>query len=78
MTQNNTNTNEYINWIKESISKNHIESYEFEHFKNLYLVSTCDLGKVYRANWKNRKQHYGLKSLSHLDDVAVKELVREV
>jgi len=70
--------NEWINWIEEAISKNHIKHYEYKEFKNIQEIGTDDFGKVYRANWKNSNQYFALKSLLNINDVAIKELVHEV
>ena len=70
--------NEWINWIEEAISKRHIKHYEHEHFNNIQEIGTGGFGKVYRANWKNLCQHFALKSLHNINDVAIKELVHEV
>ena len=70
--------NKWINWIEEAVSKRHIKHYEYEHFSNIQEICTGGFGKVYRANWKNLRQHFALKSLHNINDVAIKELVHEV
>ena len=70
--------NEAINWIEEAISKKHIKHYEYKYFRNIQEIGIGGFGKIYRANWKNTKQYLVLKSLFNLDNVAAKELVREV
>ena len=42
--------NEWINWIEEAISKNHIKHYEYKEFKNIQEIGTSGFGKFYRAN----------------------------
>ena len=74
----NTETENPINWIEDAISKRHIKHYEYEHFSNIQEIGTGGFGKVYRANWKNLRQHFALKSLLNINDVAIKELVHEV
>ena len=70
--------NKWVNWIEEAISKRHIKHYEYKEFKNIQEIGTGGCGKVYRANWKNSLQHFALKSLLNINDVAIKELVHEV
>src|SRR3954452_12937953 len=73
------NSNEWIDWIEEAISKKYFKYYEYEHFSNIQEIGTGGFGKVYRANWKNSPGYLALKSLSNLnDDITVKETVREV
>ena len=76
---NNTeNSNEWINWIEEAISKKHIKYYEYEHFHNFKEVGAGNFGKVYRVNWKNSHIHLALKSFFNFNNVIAKEVVHEV
>ena len=70
-------SNEWINWIEEAISKKHMKYYEYKDFYNVEQVSNGKSSKVYRANWKNSKQYFALK-LYNLDNATVKEIVSEV
>src|SRR6266498_1568281 len=74
----NNNSNEWINWLEEAISKKHMKYYEYNHFNNFQEIGTGSFGKVYYANWKNSGQCFALKFFFNLDNVTVKELVREV
>ncbi|CAB4415366.1 unnamed protein product [Rhizophagus irregularis] len=74
--QNTINTNEWINYIEESISSEYFKLYEQKHFSNIQKVGTGRFGKVYRASWKN-SQYFALKSFFNLDDVIAKEVVHE-
>uniref|UniRef100_U9SWL1 Protein kinase domain-containing protein n=1 Tax=Rhizophagus irregularis (strain DAOM 181602 / DAOM 197198 / MUCL 43194) TaxID=747089 RepID=U9SWL1_RHIID len=74
--QNTINTNEWINYIEESISSEYFKLYEQKHFSNIQKVGTGRLGEVYRASWKN-SQYFALKSFFNLDDVTAKEIVHE-
>ncbi|CAB4414982.1 unnamed protein product [Rhizophagus irregularis] len=75
--QNTKNTNEWVNWFEESISKEYYRLYEQKHFSNIQKVGTGGFGKVYRASWKN-SQYFALKSFFNLDDVTAKEIVHEI
>ena len=76
--QDTKNTNEWINWIEEAIDKEHLKYYEYKQFNNLQQIGAGAFGKVYRANWKNLKQYLALKSFFNLDNITMKEIVREV
>ena len=75
-TQTAGNSNEWVNWIEDGITKKHIKYYEYSHFKNVQEIGRGGFGKVHRANWKS--QNLALKSFNNLDNVAVKEIIREV
>ena len=71
-------TNEWVNWIEESMDKEYFKSYEYKEFDNIQHIGTAGYGKVFRANWKNSEKQFALKSFFNLDSITVKELVREV
>ncbi|EXX57134.1 uncharacterized protein OCT59_024735 [Rhizophagus irregularis] len=74
------NSNEWISLINvnESISKNLIKYYEYKDFYNIEQIDNGYFGKIYRANWKNSKQYFVLKSFNFDNDVIVKEIIHEV
>src|SRR6266498_3988924 len=72
------NTNEWIDWIEEAITKKHIKYYEYDCFSNIQEIGSGGFGKIYRANWKNFEHHLALKSFFNLNNTTVKEIVREV
>ena len=72
------NSNEWVNWLEEAITKDYFKHYEYKYFNNVQKIGSGGFGIVYRANWKNSEQYLALKSFSKLDDVTVKEIVREV
>ncbi|GET58411.1 kinase-like domain-containing protein [Rhizophagus irregularis DAOM 181602=DAOM 197198] len=78
MSNKNDNSNEWINWIEEGLSKKLIKYYEFEQFYNLQEVGSGGFGKVQRANWKNSHKYYALKSFSTFNDTTIKEIVHEI
>ena len=75
----NSNSNEWINWIEEAISKKHIKGYEYKHFRNVQKIGNGGFGKVYRANLRSSEQYLALKSFANFNNsVALKEIVREL
>ena len=68
-------SNEWINWIEEAISKKHIKYYEYKDFHNIEKIGN---GSIHRANWKNSEQYLILKSFYNFNDIIVKEIIREV
>ena len=72
------NTNELINWIEEAIVKEHLKYYEYNQFNNIQEIGAGGFGKVCRANWKNSKKTFALKSFFNLNNVTMKEIVSEV
>ena len=76
--QDTENTNEWINWLEEAITKEYLKHYEYKHFSNIQEVGSGGFGKVYRANWKNFENYLALKSFFNLNNITVKEIVREV
>ncbi|CAB4438142.1 unnamed protein product [Rhizophagus irregularis] len=72
------NTNEWINWIEEAIVKEHLKLYEYNQFSNIQEIGSGVFGKVYRANWKNLKKQFVLKSFFNLNNVTIKEIVCEL
>jgi hypothetical protein len=72
------NSNEWINWIEESISKNQIKYYDYKHFNNIQKIGFGSFGKVSRANWKTSRNYLALKSFFVNNDVTIKEIVNEV
>ncbi|CAB4404697.1 unnamed protein product [Rhizophagus irregularis] len=76
---NNTeNSNEWIKWIEEAITKYCFKYYEFKYFNNFQEVGSGGFGKVYRANWKNSHKYFALKYLFNLNNATAKEIVNEL
>ena len=76
--QDTENPNEWVEWIEEAIVKEYFKYYEYKHFSNLQEIGSGGFAKVYRANWKNLGQFVALKSFFNLNNITVKEIVREV
>ena len=75
--QATNDSNEWINWIEEAVSKKHIKYYKYKDFRNIEKIGNGNFGKIYRANWKNSEQYFALKSFN-LDSTNIKEFVHEV
>ncbi|GBC02999.1 hypothetical protein RclHR1_04920008 [Rhizophagus clarus] len=73
----NNNSNEWINWIEESIEKKQIKHYDYKHFNNIQEIGFGSFGGVYRANWKVSHNYFALKSFLNFD-IAAKEIVNEL
>jgi predicted Ser/Thr protein kinase len=71
-----SNSNEWINWIDEAITKNYYKYYEYDHFHNIQEIGYGRFGKVYRTNWKNSCKV--LKSFFNFNNSTAKEIVNEV
>ncbi|RGB29601.1 kinase-like domain-containing protein, partial [Rhizophagus diaphanus] len=71
------NSNEWINWIEESIAKNQIKYYDYNHFNSIQEIGFGSFGKVYRANWKSSHSYLALKSFYNFN-VMAKEIVNEL
>ncbi|CAB4379582.1 unnamed protein product [Rhizophagus irregularis] len=71
------NSNEWINWIEESIAKKQIRYYDYNHFKNIREIGSGGFGKVCRANWKNSHNYLALKSFTNFN-ITAKEIVNEL
>ncbi|RIA94168.1 hypothetical protein C1645_803673, partial [Glomus cerebriforme] len=73
-----TNTNEWIEWIEEAVSKQHIKYYEYKHFHNIEAIGSGGFGEVFRANWKHHPHYFALKSFFKFNDATYKEVVQEL
>ena len=71
------NSNEWINWIEESIAKKNIKYYDYKHFNNFQEIGFGGFGKVYRANWKSSHNYLALKSFFNFN-ITAKEIINEV
>lgn len=77
-TQEGENTNEWVDWIEESITKGFYRFYEYKYFSNIQEIGSGGFGKVFRAKWKNSDQYLTLKSFFNFDNITAKEIVHEV
>ncbi|RGB35778.1 kinase-like domain-containing protein, partial [Rhizophagus diaphanus] len=71
------NSDEWINWIEESIAKKQIKYYDYYHFNNMQEIGFGSFGKVYRANWKSSHSYLAMKSFFNFN-VMAKEIVNEL
>ena len=72
------NSNKWVDWIEDGISKKHIKYYERENFSNIQEIGSGGFGRVYRANWKSSHRFLALKSFFNFDYITAKEIVHEV
>ncbi|EXX66154.1 hypothetical protein RirG_126560 [Rhizophagus irregularis DAOM 197198w] len=42
-------TNEWVNWIEESVDKEFSKSFEYKEFNNIQHIGTGGFGNVFRA-----------------------------
>ncbi|RGB29447.1 hypothetical protein C1646_766599 [Rhizophagus diaphanus] len=66
------------NWIEETVDKEYLKLYEYKQFNNIQHIGTGKFGNVYRANWKNSEIQITLKSFFNLDNITMKEIIREL
>ena len=69
---------EWINWIEEATAKKYLRYYEFKYFSDIEVIGSGTFGKVFRAKWRNFENYLALKSFFNLNNLTVKEIVREV
>ncbi|CAB4379493.1 unnamed protein product [Rhizophagus irregularis] len=70
-------SNEWINWIEESIVKKQIKYYDHKDFNNIKEIGLGNFGRIYRSNWKNSHSFLALKFFINFDIIA-KEIVNEL
>ncbi|CAB4440457.1 unnamed protein product [Rhizophagus irregularis] len=71
------NSNEWINWIEETVAKKQIKYYDYNNFNDIQEIGFGSFGKVYRANWKSSHSYLALKSFFNFN-VTAKEIVNEL
>ncbi|GBC02720.1 hypothetical protein RclHR1_04780007 [Rhizophagus clarus] len=71
------NPDDWINWIKESITKKQIKYYDYKHFNSIQEIGFGRFGKVYRAKWKNSHSYLAFKSFIN-SNILSKEIVNEL
>ncbi|CAB4414046.1 unnamed protein product [Rhizophagus irregularis] len=78
MQTNSVNSNEWIDWIEDAISKDLIKYYDFKYFHNIKEISSGSFGKVYRANWKNLRKTFTLRTFYNFNKIIAEEIVNEI
>lgn len=73
---NSTDSDKWIQWIEDGISKCYINYYEYKVFQNIKRIGCGGFSNVYRANWENSNTVVALKSFKN--DSCIKEIVNEV
>ncbi|GES80240.1 kinase-like domain-containing protein [Rhizophagus clarus] len=74
----NNESDEWINWLEEAISKKHIKYYEYKYFANIQEIGRGGFAKVFRANWKNTDRCFAMKFLLSIDKNTLKEIIYEL
>ena len=74
---NNTNTDEWIQWIEDGISKDYINYHDYDEFQNIQQIGFGAFSKVYRATWESFNTVVAIKSFENSKFV-MKEIVNEV
>ena len=74
---NNTNVDEWVQWIKDGISKEYINYHDYDEFQNIRRIGFGAFSKVYRATWCTSDTVVALKSFEN-DNFVMKEIVNEV
>jgi hypothetical protein len=70
--------NEWIEWIGNEITENHINYHEYDEFKNIQGIGFGTFGDVYRATWESLDTFVALKSFIISDHNAMKRIANEV
>ncbi|CAB4442511.1 unnamed protein product [Rhizophagus irregularis] len=73
---NSTDSDKWIQWIEDGISKCYINYYEYNEFQNIRRIGSGAFSNVYRANWKSSNTVVALKSFRN--DSCVIEIVNEL
>ena len=78
MTFSNNDTNEWVQWIEDGISKHYINFHEYNGFINIQRIGSGEFGEVFRANLESSNIVVALKSINNQDNYIMKEIVKEV
>jgi len=74
---NNTNADEWVQWIEDGISKDYINYHDYDEFQNIQQIGFGAFSKVYRATWESSNTVVAIKSFENSKFV-MKEIVNEV
>ena len=74
---NAKDSNEYIDWLENSIANDYLDYYKYSDFKNMRQIGNGSFGSIFRANWKNTDTVLVLKSFNNQKST-LKEVVNEV
>ncbi|CAB5350833.1 unnamed protein product [Rhizophagus irregularis] len=73
---NSTDSDKWIQWIEDGISKCYINYYEYKEFQNIRRIGSGAFSNVYRANWESSNTVIALKSFR--TDSCIIEIVNEL
>ena len=71
-------SNEYIDWIENSIVNEYINYYKCSDFKLIKPIGHGSFGSVVCASWKRTNHTFALKSFNNNEQTILKEVVNEV
>jgi hypothetical protein len=57
-----TDTNVWVQWIEDGITKDYINNHDYNEFQNIQHISSGTFSKVYWATWESRETVVALKS----------------
>ena len=60
---NNSNADEWVQWIEDGISKEYINYKDYEEFQDIHRIGFGEFGKVYRATLGNSNTIVALNPL---------------
>jgi hypothetical protein len=70
-------TNEYIQWIEDSIAKGYVNCHDYDEFQDIQRIGFGGFSVVYQATWECRYTVVALKSFKN-NIIIMKEMVNEV
>ncbi|CAB5197760.1 unnamed protein product [Rhizophagus irregularis] len=73
---NSTDSDKWVQWIEDGISKCYINYYEYKEFQNIRRIGSGAFSNVYRANWESSNTVIALKSFR--TDSCIIEIVNEL
>ncbi|EXX59377.1 uncharacterized protein OCT59_014176 [Rhizophagus irregularis] len=77
MSNDPSESNDYINWLEKSTIDEYLNYYEYSDFKNTQLIGGGNFGKVFRSNYKNSDTIFALKTFDNCK-LTLKEIVNEI
>ncbi|CAB4403688.1 unnamed protein product [Rhizophagus irregularis] len=76
-TISNTDTDKYVQWIEDGITKDYINYYDYNEFQEIRCIGFGAYGRVYRTTWESSDTVVALKSFE-FNNCVMKEIVNEI